>query len=105
LFNFSWDKRSNPTGLPLDVVELYFGQLFGDQFKIISEFMEFVEKIKKASGISKDQWNCFLEFLKVFGDQFPKGYNVEESWPTLFDEFYEYYCQKYGIKIERAEYN
>jgi len=104
LFNFSWDKRSNPTGLPLDMVCLYFDQLFGDQFKIISEFIEFVEKIKKVSGISKDQWNCFLEFLKVFGDQFPKGYNVEESWPTLFDEFYEYYCQKYGIKIERPEY-
>jgi hypothetical protein len=42
--------------------------------------------------------------LKVIGDQFPKGYNVEESWPTLFDEFYIWYCKKYNIKIETPEY-
>ena len=104
LFNFSWDKRSNPTGLPLDIARLYFEQLFGDQFKIIGEFMDFVEKTKKVPGLTKDQWFCFLELLKTLGDQFPKGYNVEESWPTMFDEFYEFFCKKNGIKIDKPEY-
>jgi hypothetical protein len=70
----------------------------------VSEFLEFMEKEKASALLKEDQWNLFLDLLKVIGDQFPKGYNVEESWPTLFDEFYLWYCKKYNIKIETPEY-
>ena len=68
------------------------------------EFMEFMEKEKASAQIKEDQWNLFLELLKVIGDMFPKNYNVEESWPTLFDEFYLWYCKKYNIKPELPSY-
>jgi hypothetical protein len=63
-----------------------------------------MEKTMSACQIKEDQWNLYLELLKVIGDQFPKGYNVEESWPTLFDEFYLWYCKKYDIKVEKPDY-
>jgi hypothetical protein len=66
--------------------------------------MEWMETEKKSPQVKQDQWNCFLELLKTIGDSFPKGYTPEDSWPTLFDEFFEYYCNKYGIKIEKPEY-
>lgn len=41
--------------------------------------------------------------MKTIGDDFPKGYTPDDSWPLLFDEFYEWFCKKYDIKIERPE--
>jgi hypothetical protein len=64
-----------------------------------------MEKEKKSGQIKEDQWNLFLELLKVIGDSFPKNYSIEESWPTLFDEFYVWYCKKYNIKADIPVYD
>jgi hypothetical protein len=96
------DKKNKT--LTVEAVELFFGELFGLQFKLVTEFLDFLKNDRKNTPIKLDQWSCFLELLKNIGDQFPQGYNVEDSWPTLFDEFYEWYCKKYSIKIEKPEY-
>lgn len=103
LFTFNLEKKTVKF-VNFEVYKLYFSDLFGGMFKLTAEFLEFMESEKKCEKISEDQWNLFLELLKVIGDQFPKGYNVEESWPTLFDEFYFWYCKKYSITIEKPEY-
>lgn len=87
-----------------EVYKLYFTELFGNQFRLANEFLEFMEKEKQSAKLSEDQWNLFLDLLKVIGDEFPKGYNTEESWPTLFDEFYIWYCKKYCIEVPKPEY-
>jgi hypothetical protein len=66
----------------------------------VKEFLSFLEIQKKKPNIKLDQWNCFLEFIKIIGDSFPKGYTLDDSWPLLFDEFYIFYCKKLGIKVE-----
>lgn len=83
--------------LDYDYVELYFNLLFGHQFKIVAKFLDYMAVNKKKENVKQDQWNCFLDFLIKIGDNFPKGYSTKDSWPTLFDEFYLFYCEKNDI--------
>jgi hypothetical protein len=103
LYTFSWDKKTCPNGLPLDVCNSYWEQLFGNQFKLIAQFVEYLTA-NKIIGLNKDEWSCFLELLRSKGDQFPKGYVLDDFWPNLFDEFYKDYCTKYGITMESKQY-
>ncbi len=103
LFTFNLEKKDQKT-LPYEVYEAFFKQLFGNQFKLVDTFLEFMQTEKKKEKMTQDQWNLFLELLKTIGDQFPKNYNLEEAWPTLFDEFFTWYCNKNGIKIEPPRY-
>lgn len=90
--------------LAYDVTKFYWQELFGSQFELIlQEFTEFLEKEKQSPDIKQDQWNCFLDFLRALGSNFPTGYNLDDAWPILLDEFYEWYCDKHGIKIKRPE--
>lgn len=102
LFSYNLEKKTNPV-LNYEIVKHYFNEFFAQHFKIVSEFMEFYEKEKSNAPFKQDQWNCFLELLKSIGDQFPKNYTPEDFWPTLFDDFYEWFCKKHGIKIEKKE--
>lgn len=96
LFEYNLPVKSKKL-LDYDYAELYFNQLFGNQFKIVKKFLEFVAVKKKKEQIKQDQWNCFLDFLIRIGDNFPTGYNTKDSWPTLFDEFFLDYCETNGI--------
>ncbi len=104
LFTFNLAKKTNKV-LPLDVYSLYLKDLFGIHFKLVDEFLLFMQKSNPPLLITEDQWQLFLNLLKEIGDDFPNNYNVEEAWPTLFDEFYEWYCKKYDIKIEKPQYD
>ena len=104
LFHFNLEKKTHKY-LNSYIYKLFFVELFGNQFKVVNHFLEFMETDKKDASINEDQWNLFLELLKAIGDQFPKNYNVEESWPTLFDEFYIWFCKKFNIKIEVPQYD
>ncbi len=97
-------KKKTVRYIPFEVYELYFNELFSIHFKLVGEFLEFMKKEKESCKISEDQWMLVLDLLKCIGDQFPKGYNIDEAWPSLFDEFYVWYCKKYDIKIEMPEY-
>ena len=103
MFTFNLEKK-NIKFINFDVYNLYFNELFGLQFKINNEFIEFMKTEKQSAKMTEDQWNLFLELMKVIGDQFPKGFNIEEAWPTLFDEFYLWYCKKYDIIVQKPEY-
>lgn len=91
--------------LDYDYVELYFNLLFSNQFKIVGTFLKFYTDVKKKEPMKQDPWNCFLDFLMKIGDNFPKGYNTSDSWPTLFDEFFVYYCEKNNIDMSEFENN
>lgn len=103
LFEYLYDKKNPKKQLPFDEVELYFKQLFGNQFKIVTSFLEFMIKVKGKDGLKQDQWNCYLEFLLKIGDNFPKGYSTKDSWPTILDEFYVDYCERNNIDMNQDE--
>jgi hypothetical protein len=102
LFNYNLENKKNPI-LSMEVVEVYFKELLSPHFSLVEEFLKFMED-KKYTTVTQDQWNCFLDLLKQIGDQFPKNYTPEDFWPTLFDEFFYWYCDKYKIPYEKPEY-
>ncbi len=54
--------------------------------------------------MTMDQWSNYLNLIREMGDSFPTGYEpVYCAWPSLFDDFYYWYCDKKGIKYEKPE--
>jgi hypothetical protein len=103
LFDYNLDKKNPKKTVDFEVVEIFYNQLFVNQFKIASKFLEYLAKNKGKEGLKQDQWNCFLEFLLKIGDKFPKGYSLKDAWPTLFDEFYLDYCERNHIELNEEE--
>lgn len=79
--------------IPYEVVEVYFKSFFADQFTFVNKFLYFIKEVKKLKGITKDQWECFLELLIKLGSVFPADYNCDDFYPSLFDEFYGWYVE------------
>jgi len=94
LWVFNIEKKK--TTLDFEICKLYIQKLLYDFFPLCKHFVDFLAG-KKNLGLKKDEWKCFLELCKQLGTDFPKGYLVEEAWPTLFDEFYEVYKKTNGI--------
>ena len=88
----------------MDIVKVYWEGLFGSQFpNIVKDVLKYIEKQLKNAPLKKDEWECFLEFLKVLGSDFPRGYRMDEAWPLLLDNYYLFYCKNNGIKVEGYE--
>jgi len=84
----------------MEICKLFIEKLLSNGNPAIGEFMTYIEKEKKLGGLKSDEWNMTHEFAKAFGKTFPKSYNVDDSWPTVFDEYYYDYCEKKGISLE-----
>ena len=95
LFVFNTNKLLN-----LEVVEVYFKDLFYPQFNIAKDFIMYL-KNSKCQGLNKDQWECFLDFLLEHGSTFPKKYNCDSYFPLIIDKFYEWYCDTKKIQREK----
>lgn len=96
LFKFNMVKKSKT--ISIEVVEVYFKELFELQFTIVNDFLTFITKEKKLTQLTKDQWDCFLDFLLNQGSTFPINYNCDEYYPLLFDEFFHWYLNKKEIE-------
>lgn len=101
LFEINYIKKEK--SISMEVVDVYFNSFFSDQFAFVRLFLIFIKDVKKLTGLTKDQWDCFLDLLLNLGGNYPNGYNCEDYYPSLFDEFYRYYCEQNGIKIEKNE--
>ncbi len=86
--------------VPFEVIEVYFPQLFENIF-FVKDFVNFLKKKENNNGLNKDQWDCFLELVKQFKNDFPQNFLVEDSWPNLFDDFYYEYCNNHGIQVKK----
>ena len=100
LFTFNCGKGKI---LPFEVVEVYFNDLFSDQFPIAKYFITFLKEKKNSQGLNKDQWECFLDFLLNHGISFPKDYKCDDYYPLIIDEFYQWYCERNVIQIKINE--
>ena len=87
--------------LALEIVEVYINSLFCEQFKIAKDFLKYLKE--KNIGLKWDEWRMFLDFIQNEGTKFPKDYNMAEYYPIVVDEFYLWYCKKYGIKIPNPD--
>ena len=90
LYTFNFIKKSKT--IHIDVVEVYFNNLF-ECFPITRRLVQYLKDVAKVQGLTKDQWECSLDFFINHGASFPKKYNVDEYYPVLFDDFYRWYLE------------
>ena len=90
LYMFNFIKKSKT--IHIDVVEVYFNNLF-ECFPITRRLVHYLKNVVKVQGLTKDQWECSLDFFINHGSSFPKKYNVDEYYPVLFDDFYRWYLE------------
>ena len=95
LYNFNYIKKLKM--IPIDVVEVYFNNLF-ECFPLTKRLIEYLKNVIKCQGLTKDQWECSLDFFINHGSSFPHKYNVDEYYPVLFDDFYRWYLDNSANK-------
>jgi hypothetical protein len=88
LYTFNYIKKLKM--IPIDVVEVYFNNLF-ECFPLTKRLINYFKNVIKCQGLTKDQWECALDFFINHGSSFPQHYNVDEYYPVLFDDFYNWY--------------
>ncbi|BFZ57743.1 Scaffold-type E3 ligase [Savitreella phatthalungensis] len=79
--------------LPLDVACVYWDLLFtADQgvrgFKRLTQWKAFLQQ--KAKAVNRDTWNLLYDFLNIVNQDTFEGYDEEDAWPLVFDEFVEH---------------
>lgn len=104
IFNLNMRVVGKEKDIDYEVAKFFLNELFSKKYKIVSVLLEFIGSDPIKYKIKQDTWNNILDFLLQIGDAFPKGYSTLDSWPTLLDEFYLWYCEKNGIKIEEPEF-
>ena len=83
-YNFLYKFNvGNAKGISYEVVEVYFNDLFAPQFPITKEILAFLKEDKKEAKLTKDEWECFLDFFLNKANTFPNDYNCAEFYPIL----------------------
>ena len=99
-YDYIFNINKNQNNIDCEIIEVYYSQLF-KQYKFVNDFIIFLKE-KKIKKLNKDQYYQFYELIKEIGFKFPNNYNSEiDSWPSLFDEFFYYYCDKNNIKYDK----
>jgi len=101
-FNVQNKQEKKDRKIPYEIAKFYWEQIFCS-YNFIKDFIYFLENEKKIESAKLDQWNCLLELVRHCKNSFPNNYNLEDSWPTLFDEFYLWYCKKNAIELQMPE--
>lgn len=104
LFEFNIENKSEKKDkkISFEIAKFFWEQLFCS-YGYVKHLINFIENEKKLQFVKLDQWNCLLELIRHFKQTFPNEYNLEDCWPTLFDDFYIWYCLKNGIEYKKPE--
>ncbi len=92
LFEVNYIKKTKM--IPYEAVEVYFDSFFCDSFPVCRKLKTFLKDVKKVQGLDKDQWECILDLLLNLGTTFPDGYQCEDYYNSLYDEFYTWYLEQ-----------
>ncbi|XP_070581154.1 DCN1-like protein 3 [Ptychodera flava] len=101
-FQFGLDLEGGQRSLPCDIAIPLWKLVFSNREPAILErWVQFLSH-GQIRGISKDTWNMFLNFTEVVGADFT-GYDDNEAWPSLFDDFVEYETEKKKARLSGNE--
>ena len=99
-YEYIFNINNNKNNIDYEIIEIYFPEFF-KKYKFVNDFIIFLKE-KNIKNLNKDQYFQFYELIKEIGNKFPNDYNSEvDSWPSLFDEFFYYYCDKNNIKYNK----
>lgn len=103
-FNNMNKKEKRNKQIQFEIAKFYWNALFCG-YNFIKNFVEYLENERKIEFIKQDQWNCLLELVRHSKNNYPHDYSLNDSWPTLFDDYYIFYCKKNGIEVKMPEEN
>jgi len=63
--------------------------VMGSDAPHVKTFATFLEESAECKVLNYDQWQCFLQFSTTVDEALTR-YSIEDSWPSLFDEYVEY---------------
>ena len=92
-FSFSLDPGCKSLALA-PAVELWKILLGPLKSRLVGLWLEYLVEVKKPVSISKDTWNMFFLFEGATREQGLEGYNEEDAWPLLIDEFVAHLREK-----------
>jgi len=67
-----------------------------DQFSQLEAWIQFCEVESKP--VNQDCWNLLLDFSKSW----PRGYDPNDAWPVIFDNFVEWNSKKKSKALENS---
>mmetsp|Transcript_6228 Transcript_6228/g.12687 ORF Transcript_6228/g.12687 Transcript_6228/m.12687 type:complete len:266 (+) Transcript_6228:153-950(+) len=87
-FAFSWACPPGQKSMQTETAVALWNLLLPGRFELLKEWNDYIEKHRKHA-ISKDEWQLLLQFAKTT-DKDLNGYDENEAWPVLIDEFAEF---------------
>ncbi|KAL7271441.1 Scaffold-type E3 ligase [Rhizina undulata] len=94
LYTFAFARTPGQKSLPLETAVEYWKLLLNRKFKLLDLWIEFLTNVWGKS-IAKDTWVCLWDFVKLAEkDPALAGYDVDGAWPSILDDFVEYFRRK-----------
>ncbi|KAF9072867.1 Cullin binding-domain-containing protein, partial [Rhodocollybia butyracea] len=87
LFCFNLAKPEQSRNIDMETSAALWSVILSPKYPIMQEVLEYIgEKDGVYKATNKDLWTMMLEFCETV-DPNLQGYESEEAWPTLLDEF------------------
>lgn len=99
-FRFALDAESGQRNLPLDIALQLWPLVFTqNEPRILSSWLDYLQKHQAVRGIPRDTWDMFLNFSECVKDGFA-NYDDTEAWPSIFDNFVEYETDRQNQNVD-----
>ncbi|TPX39545.1 hypothetical protein SeLEV6574_g07129 [Synchytrium endobioticum] len=94
-WTFEWAKATDavtpPKCLDVDIAtSLWKLMMTSPRFHHVDSFLKYLQVMRPVKVVNKDQWTNWLEFSKSI-DHSLEGYDSHSAWPTLLDNYVEWY--------------
>ncbi|GBG26548.1 Defective in cullin neddylation protein 1 [Hondaea fermentalgiana] len=87
-FAFGWACPPGQKSMQTETAVALWKLLLPERFELLDTWTKYIEQNRKHA-ISRDEWQLLLQFAKAT-DKDLNGYDENEAWPVLIDEFAEY---------------
>ncbi|GMG20327.1 unnamed protein product [Ambrosiozyma monospora] len=94
-YTYKFVLERDQKNLPLDTAIAYWNLILPTELQ--QQLNKFIEYLKETEveAIKKDEWNMLYPFLQDYAeDPTLENYDIEQSWPVLMDEFFDWLEEK-----------
>ena len=91
-FVFCFHREGGAKNVEVGTCHSLLNMIFSDNFPLLQKFIAFTEE-KGVTHLTLDQWEGVYDLLKENPVNLD-NYDLMAAWPSLLDEFYEWYQKK-----------
>eukprot|EP00037_Helgoeca_nana_P015154 m.141857 g.141857 ORF g.141857 m.141857 type:complete len:262 (+) comp22887_c0_seq1:2127-2912(+) len=96
-FTYDWAKEEGQKSLQLEMAVGLWQLLLTGKFALLDDWTTFVTEHAENRPVPKDVWNMLLDFATEVKSDL-SNYDPYGSWPTMIDEFVDWYKEAKGIE-------